>query len=42
MVFTHFLPLLKKSLGNKAAILHEALEGNKQQIIEDGVCDKYN
>ena len=40
--FTLFLPLLKKSLRDEAAMSHEASVGNAHQITEDGVCGKYN
>ena len=41
-VFALFLPLLKKILTDKAAISHEAWQGNAHQITEDGVCCKHN
>ena len=38
--FALFIPLLNKSLRDKAEISHEALI--RQQINEDGVCGKYD
>ena len=39
MFFALFLPLLKKSLRDEAAISHE---GIAHQVIKDGVCGKHN